>query len=224
LTSDPTNAVDFVDIHIEGANITLKKKDFHCLRPKAWLSDEIINSFTSLINTRNARYMEEEGRNQDTSRGEPTSHDSSNIAAMFDRPRCPTYIYPLQFMSLLLLDNTDGYDFSKVKRWHNKRCPYSILELGLIMFPAWVDQNHFVLVILDTITKQIVYFDSADGRREDIVEAVLRWYPENVKDKTGDTVVMEDYGIVWNPVYCPLQSDGSSCGISFYLWLNIWSL
>lgn len=77
----------------------------------------------------------------------------------------------------------------------------------------WVKGNHYLLIILDTVTKEVIYFDWYGKENEHALRYVLRWYSDEVLDKTGDTIETAGWKKVSKSSYCPTQEDGTSCGL-----------
>ncbi len=95
----------------------------------SWLDDNVIDGFTSLINRRS----QESCKN-----GDPKHRQSKDIS---NRRRVRTFIFSSQFYTIWKRTQNGGYD--SIKRWRRKVPEYN--SVGIFMFPAFVNFNHWVL-------------------------------------------------------------------------------
>lgn len=197
---------------IEEANIELRGEDFGGLRGSRWLNDEIMNSFVSLINTRNRKNNDDKAEMSEEKRGFESSICSEKNALWRSRPR--SHIFNTFFFARL---SQNGYDYDGVKRWL-KRVGLCIKQLDLILVPINVENYHWVLGGIDLRGKQFIYMDSTFGRDScNAIGHLRKWLSDEVRDKHGaeeeKEMEISSWAEVINPAYLPRQKDGGSCGI-----------
>jgi len=172
-------------VKVACAGITLRNEDLRTLVGRRWLNDEIINSFVSLINERNKDHFKEHS----------TPHAKMEYEGSNSDEKC----------------GENGYDYSGVRRWL-KKSKFGIKDLDLIMCPVNLDNIHWVLAAIDVRAKEFLYLDSMGGSNSNVLEILRRWYADELKDKCGEEMDIEEWEDVYNPGYLPTQKDQGSCG------------
>lgn len=210
---------------IKAANIKLKADDFSGLRGSRWLNDEVINSFTALLNERNKKHVSScmkdkiNSANKEDDEVMEVAITGGNPMQVFHLARPRVHIFNTFFFERL---SRGKYDYNGVKRWL-KRANQEVCRLDLIMFPINVRNFHWVLAAIDLRGKQFVYLDSTYGEDTGDALSILRkWLFDEVADKQGmdaaRNMKIDEWGCVMNPSYVPCQKDGGSCGV-FTLYL-----
>lgn len=212
---------------IKEANIELTVEHFDTLRGSRWLSDEVMNCFVALLNSRNLQYCsglqeDKESVEKDVELVATVEKDSvddvpKGMAAQeklftYGRPR--VHVFNTFFYARL---SQNGYDYHGVRRWL-KRAGRDINKLNMIMFPINISNLHWVLAAVDIRGRQLIYFDSMNGRDSlGALENLRQWYFDEVADKCGkdaaEALNIESWATSINPNYLPRQHDGGSCGI-----------
>ncbi len=88
----------------------------------------------------------------------------------------------------------------------------------IILIPVNVENNHWILLILDIVRKRIYYFDSFGHVYDSILCQMWRYleFQHLLKYGSKNTAMMKPQ---WKIVFChemdnfPLQGDGTSCGV-----------
>lgn len=237
-----TGAKKRVIVDIKEANIELCGRDFSRLRASRWLSDELMNSFIALVNSRNMAYVAKlecpevtpellllttkmskaglaDERTPSTSEGSSekvtVDEEKGKVIHVFNRPRPRTHIFNTFFFTRLT--HGDRYDYDGVKRWL-QRADQHVSELDLIMFPINVNNLHWVLTAIDLRGRKLLYFDSIGG--DDVLDTMgilRRWLADEVLDKCGEERLQEmnidSWDVEVDPSYMPRQNDYGSCGV-----------
>jgi sentrin-specific protease 1 len=101
------------------------------------------------------------------------------------------------------------YTYSNVRRWTKK---FDVLSKDKIFFPVNIGNTHWALAVVYVKRKEIVYFDSLkrDGIR--YLQALARWFQEDVKDKK-ETDVDTTKWILRSESNAPQQRNGYDCGV-----------
>ena len=109
------------------------------------------------------------------------------------------------FMSTYLVTTLIREGYQGVKKWGRKvAAPRSLLDGKHIFFPININNNHWVLVVAETETRKIKFYDTYHGNEG-------RYYGELVAEylrmECDETFVYEEYH------YTPPQRDSYSCGV-----------
>ncbi len=174
------------------------------LRPKSkWLSDEVVNSFGQVLNNR-------------------------EICKMSNLTYRRNHIYSSFFFdSLMDKGITNKFNYENVRRWTRSMCRGNaiIFDAGLLFFPINQDGEHWVMVVVDFIQKNLKYMDSFHGHGRNYYCPIIWKYLNeefaNVNKsrlaegrETLDLTMLEDWdtsgGDGWTGI--PRQWDSFSCG------------
>ncbi|KAL9284955.1 hypothetical protein ACSQ67_024671 [Phaseolus vulgaris] len=131
----------------EKSCIEVSGEKFQCLRPGAWLNDEVINLYLELLKERERR--------------EPQKFLNCHF---FN-----TFFYKK------LISGKSGYDFKSVRRWTSqKKLGYGLHECDKIFVPIH-KEIHWCLAVINKKDKKFQYFDSLKGIDTRVME-VLYWH------------------------------------------------
>ncbi|KAJ8906249.1 hypothetical protein NDN08_002742 [Rhodosorus marinus] len=179
------------DVLVDLNNLTLTGEDMLRLRPNQWLNDEIINCYTTLLQERNARAVEDENC------AWPNSHFMS------------TFFYTR------LVSTKDGealYDYMSVRRWTRK---VDIFSKDVLVIPINHENFHWACAVIDLRKKQLAYFDSLGGKNTTVLGNLLQWLRDESIDKKKVALDVEGEG--WEQVFpgssVPQQTNGDDCGV-----------
>jgi len=114
-------------------DMTVRK--LSCLQPGVWLNDEVINSYFDMIRTR-----------------------STTAVTVWNRTHSPPKKNSLFLSSFFVAKLLEGgrYNYDYVRRW-TKRC--NIFEMDKIFLPINHENNHWVLVVVFMMFKEIHIYD-----------------------------------------------------------------
>ncbi|KAJ0035920.1 hypothetical protein Pint_24517 [Pistacia integerrima] len=177
-----------------GTDIDITGQILQCLRPGAWLNDEVINVYLGLLKGREKR--------------DPKKFLKCHF---FN-----TFFYKK------LVSGNKGYDFKAVKRWTSiKKLGYTLLECDKIFVPIH-REIHWCLAVINKKDKKFQYLDSLKGRDMKVLNALARYYVEEVKDKSGKDIDVSD----WEQEFVedlPEQENGFDCGMFMLKYVDFYS-
>jgi Ulp1 family protease len=174
------------DVLIDKFNIDMTYSKFSCLRPAAWLNDEVINFYMSMLQEYDSQKHEKDPK-----------------------------LYPLtchyfnSFFYSKLLEN-GSYNYSNVKRWTKK---FDILSKDKIFIPVNLSNTHWTMCIIYMKKKEIHYYDSMSGSGKRYLDAALRWIVDDVKDKKQELVNPSEWKLIDRENIVPQQANGYDCGV-----------
>ncbi|KAK4433915.1 Ubiquitin-like-specific protease ESD4 [Sesamum alatum] len=178
----------------ENSSIDITGEKFQCLSPGAWLNDEVINLYLALLKEREER--------------EPQKFLKCHF---FN-----TFFYKK------LISGSDGYDFQSVRRWTAERkLGYSILDCEKIFVPIH-KEVHWCLAIINKRDKKFQYLDSFKGVDNQVMNALARYYVDEVKDKSGEDIDVSS----WEEEFVtnlPEQTNGFDCGMFMIKYTDFYS-
>lgn len=209
-------------IFIKGTNIALNNRDFVGLLSDKPLNDEVMNSFVTLINSRNelhhkanawkSKCVPSDESVQALCRGCDKSYD---YWRRFSLSRARMYMFNSFFFSKLTQGGS--YEYRGVQRWLDRagRC---ISDLDLILIPINLDNCRWVLAAIDIQNRQLLYFDSMMEReRKNAFDVLKRWLQDEVANKVNSKVAhmmnIKCWRTIVNPSYMPELRVSGSCGI-----------
>ncbi|XP_028751657.1 ubiquitin-like-specific protease ESD4 isoform X2 [Neltuma alba] len=144
----------------QNSNIEITGEILRCLKPGAWLNDEVINLYLELLKEREKR--------------EPKKFLKCHF---FN-----TFFYKK------LIGGRSGYDFRSVRRWTSQRkLGYSLIECDKIFVPIH-KEIHWCLAIINKKDKKLQYLDSLRGIDNQVLKVLARYFVDEVKDKNGTDV------------------------------------
>ncbi|XP_006650065.1 putative ubiquitin-like-specific protease 1B [Oryza brachyantha] len=178
----------------EPSNIEVSREKFRCLRPKAWLNDEVINLYLELLKERETR--------------EPKRFLKCHFFNTF-------------FYKKLTSGKT-GYDYKSVKRWTTRRrLGYELIECDKIFVPVHKDV-HWCLAIINMKEKTFQYLDSLGGCDCHVSRVLARYIAEEVKDKSNKEIDISSWHED-SVGYIPLQQNGWDCGMFMLKYIDFHS-
>ncbi|MCO5591777.1 hypothetical protein L7F22_045769 [Adiantum nelumboides] len=144
----------------EPSNIDLSRETLQCLKPGAWLNDEVINLYLELLKEREYR--------------------EKNLYL-----KC--HFFNTFFFNKLYKD-ARTYDYKAVRRWTSqKKLGYSLLECDKIFIPIH-QEIHWCLAVINLREKKLQYLDSLKGQDLNVLQALARYIRDEAKDKGAETV------------------------------------
>lgn len=170
----------------------------------SWLDDNVIDGFTALINV----------RSRQACNNASAPHRASGNSAIFSRARVRTFIFSSQFYTIWTREHNGGYD--NVRRWRRKVPEFN--SVGMFLFPALVNSNHWVLAVIDIEGQQFIYYDPlGHPDKSGVINCAMEWVAGEVKsakkDDVWDGLQIDSWPILSNPENLPVQKDFESCGV-----------
>ncbi|XP_057772217.1 ubiquitin-like-specific protease ESD4 isoform X2 [Salvia miltiorrhiza] len=175
-----------------GIDVTGEK--LQCLRPGAWLNDEVINVYLELLKEREKRVPEK------------------FLKCHFFN----TFFYKK------LISSRAGYNFQSVRRWTTqKKLGYSLLECDKIFVPIH-KEIHWCLAVINKKDEKFQYLDSLGGRDNQVLNALAKYFVDEVKDKCGKDINLNS----WEKEFVtelPEQLNGFDCGMFMIKYADFYS-
>ncbi|XP_074312120.1 ubiquitin-like-specific protease ESD4, partial [Silene latifolia] len=143
----------------ENSNIQITGEVLQCLRPGAWLNDEVINVYLELLKERERR--------------EPKKYLNCHF---FN-----TFFYKK------VSGGRNGYDYKAVKRWTSlRKIGYKLSECDKIFIPIH-KEVHWCLAVFNKKDKKFQYLDSLGGRDSQLLRVLGKKGQSNEGGFVGDT-------------------------------------
>ncbi|KAL9250793.1 Ubiquitin-like-specific protease ESD4-like protein [Drosera capensis] len=178
----------------EGSNIQITGELVQCLRPGAWLNDEVINLYLELLKERERR--------------DPKKFLKCHF---FN-----TFFYKK------LIGGRSGYDYKSVRRWTTQRkLGYGLLECEKIFVPIH-QEVHWCLAIINKKEQKFQYLDSLGGRDTKVLKVLAKYYVDEVKDKNGEDIDVSSWSYDYIKDL-PHQENGSDCGMFMIKYTDFYS-
>ncbi|KAL5701265.1 Ulp1 peptidase [Ranunculus cassubicifolius] len=176
------------------SNIEITGEVLQCLKPGAWLNDEVINLYLELLKEREKR--------------EPKRFLKCHF---FN-----TFFYKK------LISGKSGYDFKAVKRWTTPRkIGYGLVECEKIFVPIH-KEIHWCLAIINVKDKKFQYLDSLKGRDSKVLQVLAKYYVDEVKDKSSKDVDVSSWTDEYI-TDLPAQMNGFDCGMFMIKYMDFYS-
>ncbi|KAG6726467.1 hypothetical protein I3842_02G081600 [Carya illinoinensis] len=168
----------------ENSNIEITGEILQCLRPGAWLNDEVINVYLELLKERENR--------------EPQKYLKCHF---FN-----TFFYKK------LTSGKNGYDYKSVKRWTSQRkLGYGLIHCDKIFVPIH-REIHWCLAVINRKDEKFQYLDSLRGMDNKVLKVLARYFVDEVKDKSGKDVDVSSWRQEFVEDL-PEQENGFDCGM-----------
>ncbi|KAK6772750.1 hypothetical protein RDI58_027988 [Solanum bulbocastanum] len=168
----------------ESSNIDITGEILQCLRPGAWLNDEVINVYFELLKEREKR--------------EPQKFLKCHF---FN-----TFFYKK------LISGTGGYNYQSVRRWtSHRKLGYSLLECDKIFVPIH-KEIHWCLAVINKKDQKFQYLDSLRGRDSNVLKVLASYFVDEVKDKSGKHIDVSSWKQEFVEDL-PEQKNGYDCGV-----------
>ncbi|KAJ7955108.1 ubiquitin-like-specific protease ESD4 [Quillaja saponaria] len=178
----------------ENSNIEITGELLQCLRPGAWLNDEVINLYLELLKEREKR--------------EPQKFLKCHF---FN-----TFFYKK------LVSGRNGYDFKSVRRWTSQRkLGYSLIECDKIFVPIH-KEIHWCLAIINKKDEKLQYLDSLKGTDTKVLRVLARYIADEVKDKSGQDIDVSSWEQEFVEDL-PEQENGYDCGMFMIKYADFYS-
>ncbi|KAK6913772.1 Ulp1 protease family, C-terminal catalytic domain [Dillenia turbinata] len=178
----------------ENSNIEITGEKLQCLRPGAWLNDEVINVYLVLLKEREKR--------------EPTKFLKCHF---FN-----TFFYKK------LISGKNGYDFKSVRRWTTQRkLGYGLIECDKIFIPVH-KEVHWCLAVINKKDEKFQYLDSLGGMDKQALRVLARYFIDEVKDKSGKDIDVSSWSFE-HVEDIPHQENGSDCGVFMIKYTDFYS-
>lgn len=178
----------------ENSNIDITGEILQCLRPGAWLNDEVINVYLELLKERERR--------------EPKKFLKCHF---FN-----TFFYKK------LISNKGDYNYQSVKRWTSQRkLGYCLFECDKIFVPIH-KQVHWCLAVINKKDEKFQYLDSLGGTDQQVLEVLARYFIDEVKDKNGKYIDINSWKLEFVEDL-PEQENGFDCGMFMLKYADFYS-
>ncbi|XP_038874862.1 ubiquitin-like-specific protease ESD4 isoform X1 [Benincasa hispida] len=177
----------------ENSNIEITGETFQCLRPAAWLNDEVINLYLELLKERERR--------------EPEKYLKCHF---FN-----TFFYKK-------LNGRNGYDYRSVRRWTSQRkLKYELIDCDKIFVPIH-REIHWCLAVINKKEKKFQYLDSLKGMDSHVLKTLARYFVDEVKDKSGKDIDVSSWAQEFVEDL-PEQENGFDCGMFMIKYADFYS-
>nr|XP_016497417.1 PREDICTED: ubiquitin-like-specific protease ESD4 isoform X2 [Nicotiana tabacum] len=178
----------------ENSNIDITGEILQCLRPGAWLNDEVINVYLELLKEREKR--------------EPQKF-----------LRCHFFN---TFFYKKLISGKGGYNYQSVKRWTSQRkLGYSLFECDKIFVPIH-QEVHWCLAVINKKDEKFQYLDSLGGRDNQVLRVLTRYFIDEVKDKNGKDIDVSSWKQEFVEDL-PEQENWFDCGMFMIKYADFYS-
>jgi sentrin-specific protease 1 len=176
---------------IKKFNIPMTRAKISCLRPEAWLNDEVINFCMSMLEERDIK-----------------------LSAKYPS-RKKSHYFNSFFMEKLLGPGHKKYAYKDVQRWTNG---IDIFELDKVFIPINISQTHWTLAVVFIQQKEIHYYDSMNGDGTKYKDALLKWLIDEARKKNS-TFDASEWKLK-SMKDCPQQLNGFDCGVFTIMCAN----
>ncbi|XVF66217.1 hypothetical protein PTKIN_Ptkin10aG0017700 [Pterospermum kingtungense] len=178
----------------ENSSIDIRGELLQCLRPGAWLNDEVINLYLELLKERENR--------------EPQKFLKCHFFS--------TFFYKK------LVSPDSGYNFRAVKRWTSQRkLGYCLLDCDKIFVPIHKD-IHWCLAVINKKDQKLQYLDSLKGKDAKVLNALAKYFVEEVRDKSGKDIDISSWEREFVEDL-PAQENGFDCGMFMLKYIDFYS-
>ncbi|KAK6254500.1 hypothetical protein SCA6_015805 [Theobroma cacao] len=178
----------------KNSSIDIRGEVLQCLKPGAWLNDEVINLYLELLKERENR--------------EPEKFLKCHFFNTF-------------FYKKLVSPET-GYNFRAVKRWTSQRkLGYCLFDCDKIFVPIHKD-IHWCLAVINNKDQKFQYLDSLKGRDAKVLSSLAKYFVEEVKDKTGKDIDVRSWEREYVEDL-PAQENGFDCGMFMLKYIDFYS-
>ncbi|XP_030508809.2 ubiquitin-like-specific protease ESD4 [Cannabis sativa] len=177
----------------ENSNLQITGQILLCLRPGAWLNDEVINLYMELLKEREKR--------------DPKKYLKCHFFNTF-------------FYKKLISGN--GYDYKSVRRWTTQRkLGYSIADCDKIFVPVH-KEIHWCLAVINKKEEKFQYLDSLKGKDTRVMKVLAKYYVDEVKDKSGKDINVSSWKQEFVEDL-PEQQNGYDCGMFMIKYADFYS-
>ncbi|KAL4385980.1 hypothetical protein GQ457_09G023750 [Hibiscus cannabinus] len=178
----------------QNSSIDIRGEVLQCLKPGAWLNDEVINLYLELLKERENR--------------EPKKFLKCHF---FN-----TFFYKK------LVNPESGYNYKAVKRWTSqKKLGYCLLDCDKIFVPIH-KEIHWCLAVINKKDQKFQYLDSLKGKDPNVLRALAKYFVEEVKDKSGKNIDISSWEQEYVEDL-PAQENGFDCGMFMLKYIDFYS-
>ncbi|KAL3508104.1 hypothetical protein ACH5RR_033486 [Cinchona calisaya] len=178
----------------EISNISITGEVLQCLRPRAWLNDEVINLYLELIKEREKR--------------EPQKFLNCHFFNTFFFKK--------------LVSGKGGYNYQSVRRWTSqKKLGYCIIDCDKIFVPIH-KEVHWCLAVINKKDKKFQYLDSLGGGDSQVMKVLASYIVDEVKDKSGKEIDVSSWQQEF-VADLPEQENGFDCGVFMIKYIDFYS-
>jgi sentrin-specific protease 1 len=175
------------------SSLEISGEMLQCLRPGAWLNDEVINLYLELLKEREKR--------------EPKKFLKCHF---FN-----TFFYKK-------INGRSGYDYKSVRRWTTQRkLGYSLFDCDKIFVPIHKDV-HWCLAVISKKEEKFQYLDSLRGRDKEVMKVLAKYIVDEVKDKNGKDIDVDSWKHEYVEDL-PDQENGFDCGMFMIKYIDFYS-
>jgi hypothetical protein len=202
--------------------ISVTRDMMSCLMDGAWLKDDVVNVFLSMLEARSPEPRPGKMPN-------PTSEGSAGSVFVFgagERPscRCMTSNFFVRLASQVPdLPGRWAYDYGNVRRWTRKlarRVDGGLFAYDLVVVPVSLGQ-HWTLAVVDHREKELRYYDSMRGKGpcaegEECLDYLRRYLVDESNDKHDGVHVeaLEGYrAVILGKNEYQQQENSHDCGM-----------
>ncbi|GAA0158953.1 protease [Lithospermum erythrorhizon] len=178
----------------EKSNIDITGEILQCLRPGAWLNNEVINVYLELLKERENR--------------EPHKFLKCHFLN--------TFFYKK------LIGGNGGYNFQAVRRWTTQRkLGYCLFDCDKIFVPIH-KEVHWCLAVINKKDQKFQYLDSLGGRDDKVMKVLAMYYVDEVNEKTGNAIDVSSWQHEFVEDL-PEQENGYDCGVFMIKYADFYS-
>ncbi|XP_058212476.1 ubiquitin-like-specific protease ESD4 isoform X1 [Rhododendron vialii] len=178
----------------ENSNIEITGELLQCLRPGAWLNDEVINIYLELLKEREKR------------------QPKNFLKCHFFN----TFFYKKLF------SGRKSYDFKSVRRWTTQRkLGYCLRECDKIFIPIH-KEVHWCLAVINLKDQKFQYLDSLGCFDTQVLKVLAMYFVDEVKDKSGDHIDTSSWKQEFVEDL-PEQENGWDCGVFMIKYADFYS-
>uniref|UniRef100_A0A1J3ILX0 Ubiquitin-like-specific protease ESD4 n=1 Tax=Noccaea caerulescens TaxID=107243 RepID=A0A1J3ILX0_NOCCA len=177
----------------KNSNIVITGETLQCLKPCAWLNDEVINLYLDLLKERETR--------------EPHKYLKCHF--------CSTFFYTK-------LAGGSGYNHEAVRRWTTQsKLGYNLIDCDIIFVPIH-GGLHWTLAVVNIRECKFQYLDSLEGFDPRILKSLAKYLVDEVKDKSGKNIDVSLWDME-HVKDLPRQQNGYDCGMFMLKYIDFYS-
>ena len=167
----------------DSSSIVLSSDDFSKLYPGCWLNDDLIDAYFYLITARAGR-------------------ESCSV-----KPGCKAEVFlKVEGVSCFFFQARDDAKRKFITNLLSK----NIFKLHMLMFPIHVNQNHFILAVVNFQKKRIELYDSYRESHQKILDYLLAFLIQEAQ-KQSEKVDFSKWTM--EHLTSPFQKNGVDCGV-----------
>ncbi|XP_068658885.1 ubiquitin-like-specific protease ESD4 [Aristolochia californica] len=188
-----SNSFELLVTH-ESSNIEITREKMQCLRPGAWLNDEVINLYLELLKER----------------------ERSNPTKILKCHFFNTFFYKK------LISGRNGYDYKAVRRWTTPRkIGYGLIDCDKIFVPIHAE-IHWCLAVINIKDEKFQYLDSLGCRDIRVLNVLAKYLVDETKDKSNKDIDVSSWEQEFVEDL-PEQQNGWDCGMFMIKYADFYS-